>query len=159
MYVITEMRGGYRAIPIRRTDNWGVYKLRVGRTERRIILQVCGRKYMVYSTNPIRAQYPGIVTEQLDSLCDEIMGDLQCRMLCAEEYVNLPKIAGIIERKHVKHWLEAGLLPITSLEAYYGHPLDPAAQQLVAQVRVAFPDIILLDHEPPTDTEQEELPY
>lgn len=159
MYVITEMRGGYRAIPIRRTDNWGVYKLRVGRTECRIILQVRGRKYMVYSTNAIRAQNPGMVTEQLDSLCDEIMGDLQCRMLRAEEYVDLPKIAGIIERKHARCWMETGLLPIKSLETYYGHPLDPAAQQLVAYVHVEMPDIILLDHEPPADVEQEDLPY
>lgn len=114
---------------------------------------------MVYSTNAIRAQNPGMVTEQLDSLCGEIMGELQCRMLRAEECVDLPKIAGIIEKKHVRYWMEAGQLPITSLEAYYGHPLDSAAQQLVAYVCVEMPDIILLDHEPPADIEQEDLPY
>lgn len=159
MYIIAEMTGGFRAIQICRTDNWYMHKLCVGRTERRIILQVCGRKYMVYSTTSIRTQYPGIATDQLDSLCDEIMGELQCRMLRAEECVDLPKIAGIIEKKHVRYWMETGLLPIKSLETYYGHPLDPAAQQLVAYVHVEMPDIILLDHEPPADVEQEDLPY
>ena len=159
MYVITEMQGGYRAVPIRSTDNWNVYKLRVGRTERRIILQVHGRRYVVYSTNSIRAQYPGIGTEQLDTLSDEIMAELQCRILRAEDYVDLPKIAEIAELKNVKSWMETGVLSVTSLEAYYGHPPDPAAEQLVTHVRVDLSDLIIMDHEPPVDCEQEELPY
>lgn len=159
MYVIAKMMGGFRAIQIRRTDNWGVYKLRVGRTERRIILQVRGRRYVVYSTNSIRAQYPRIGTEQLDTLSDEIMGELQCRILRAEDYVDVPKIAEIVELKNAKHWMETGVLPVTSLEAYYGHPPDPAAQKMVTHVRVDMSDIIIMDHEPPVDCEQEELPY
>ena len=159
MYVIAEMQGGYRAIPIHKTDNWSVYKLRVGRTERRIVLQVRGRKYVVYSTKSIRAKFPDIRTEQLDTLSDEIMAELQCRILRAEDYVDLPKIAEIAERKNVKSWMKTGVLPVTSLEAYYGHPLDPAAKQLVTHVRVDISDIIIMDHEPPVDCEQEELPY
>lgn len=159
MYVIAEMQGGYRAIPIRRTDNWSAYKLRVGRTERRIILQVHGRRYVVYSTNSIRAQYPGIGTEQLDTLSDEIMAELQCRILRVEDYVDVTRIAEIAERKNVKSWMETGVLPVTSLEAYFGHPLDPAAEKMVTNVRVDMSDIIIMDHEPPVDCEQEELPY
>lgn len=159
MYVITEMQGGYRAILIRRTDNWSAYKLRVGRTERRIVLQARGRKYVVYSTKSIRAQFPDIRTEQLDTLSDEIMAELQCRILRAEDYVDVPKIAEIVELKNAKHWMETGVLPVTSLEAYYGHPLDPAAQKMVTHVRVDMSDIIIMDHEPPVDCEQEELPY
>ena len=159
MYVIAKMMGGFRAIQIRRTDNWGVYKLRVGRTERRIILQVRGSRYVVYSTNSIRAQYPRIGTEQLDTLSDEIMAELQCRILRAEDYVDVPKIAEIVELKNAKHWMETGVLPVASLEAYYGHLIDPVAQQLVTQVCVDISDIIIMDHEPPVDCEQEELPY
>ena len=159
MYVIAEMKGGFRAILICRTDNWCLYKLRVGHTERRIILQVRGRKYVVYTTKPIRAKYPDIRTEQLDVLSDEIMADLQCRILRAEDYVDVPKIAKIAALKNVKHWMETDELPITSLEAYYGHPLDPAAQQLVTRVRVDMSDIIIMDHVPPVDCIQEELPY
>jgi hypothetical protein len=159
MFVIAKMQGGYRAIPIRSADNWGMYKLRVGRTERRIILQVRGRKYVAYTTNSIRAKYPNVRTEQLDALCDEIMGELQCRILRAEDYVDVPKIAEIVELKNAKHWMEKGLLHIKSLEDYYGHPIDPAAEQLVTHVRVDISDIIIMDHEPPVDCEQEELPY
>ena len=159
MYVIAKMQGGYRAIPIRSTDNWSVYKLRVGCTERRIVLQVRGRKYVVYSTKSIRAKFPDIRTEQLDTLSDEIMAELQCCILRAEDYVDVPKIAEIVELKNAKHWMETGVLPVTSLGAYYGHPLDPAAKQLVTHVRVDISDIIIMDHEPPVDCEQEELPY
>ena len=133
--------------------------MRVGRTERRIILQVHGRRYVVYSTNSIRAQYPGISTEQLDTLNDEIMAELQCRILRAEDYVDVTIIAEIAERKNVKRWMETGVLPVASLEAYYGHPLDPDAKQLVTHVRVDMSDIIIMDHEPPVDCDQEELPY
>lgn len=159
MFVIAKMQGGYRAIPIRRTDNWSVYKLRVGRTERRIILQVRGRKYVVYTTRLIRSQYPNIRTEQLDALSDEIMAELQCRILRAEDYVDLPKIAEIAELKNVKSWMETGVLPVASLEAYYGHPPDPGAEKLVTHVCIDMSDIIIMDHEPPVDCEQEELPY
>ena len=159
MYVIAKMKGGFQAIPIHRNDNWCIHKLKVGRTERRIILQVRGRKYVAYTTNSIRAKYPNVRTEQLDALCDEIMGELQCRILRAEDYVDVPKIAEIVELKNAKHWMETGVLPVTSLEDYYGHPLDPAAKQLVTHVRVDISDIIIMDHEPPVDCEQEELPY
>lgn len=159
MYVIAKMQGGYRAILIRKTDNWSAYKLRVGRTERRIVLQVRGRKYVVYSTKSIRAKFPDIRTEQLDTLSDEIMAELQCRILRAEDYVDVTRIAEIAERKNVKSWMETGVLPVTSLEAYYGHPLNPAAEQLVTHVRVDISDIIIMDHEPPVDCIQEELPY
>ena len=159
MYVIAEMQGGYRAILIRRTDHWCLYKLRVGCTERRIVLQVRGRKYVVYSTKSIRAKFPDIRTEQLDTLSDEIMAELQCRILRVEDYVDLPEIAEIAELKNVKRWMETGVLPVASLEAYYGHLIDPVAQQLVTQVCVDMSDIIIMDHEPPIDCEQEELPY
>lgn len=159
MYVIAEMQGGYRAIPIHKTDNWSVYKLRVGRTERRIVLQVRGRKYVVYTTKPIRAKHPDILTEQQEVLSNEIMEEIQCKILRTEDYVDVPKIAEIAERKNVKRWMETGVLPVTSLEAYYGHPLDPAAEKMVTNVRVDVSDIIIMDHEPPIDCIQEELPY
>lgn len=39
------------------------------------------------------------------------------------------------------------------------HPLNSKTQQLVSYVRVEHPDIVLMDHEPPVDVAQEELPY
>ena len=159
MYIIAEHKGGYQAIRVCKTERWHLYKLCVGRTERRIILQVRGRKYVVYSTYTIRAQYPGIGTAQLDDLCDEIMEELHHQMLRRVDYVDLPKISGIAEMHSVRRWMATGQLLITSLEAYYGHPIDPTARQLDAYVCVDVPTIILMDHEPPADTEQEELPY
>ena len=159
MYIIAKREGGFQAIPIRKTDNWCLYKLKVGRTERRVILQVRGRKYVVYTTKLIQAKHPDVSTEQLEVLSDEIMGELQCCILRAEDYVDVPKIAEVVALRNVKHWMEKGLLPIISLEDYYGHPIDPAAQQLVMHVRVDLSDLIIMDHEPPVDCEQEELPY
>ena len=95
-------------------------------------------------------QYSNIRTEQLDTLSDEIMAELQCRILRAEDYVDVPKIVEIVELKNAKHWMKTGVLPVTSLEAYFGHPLDPAAEQLVTHVRVD----ILQDR---TDAQNREL--
>ena len=63
------------------------------------------------------------------------------------------------EKKKVKEWMNSGHLPVASLEGYYGHPPVPAAEQLVTHVRVDISDIITMDHEPPVDCIQEELPY
>lgn len=87
------------------------------------------------------------------------MGELQCRILRAEDYVDVPKIAEIVELKNAKHWMKKGLLHIKSLEDYYGHPIEPDAKQLVTHVCVDISDIIIMDHEPPVDCIQEELPY
>lgn len=114
---------------------------------------------MVYSTNAVRTQYSALKTEMLEELSIAIMDELCDHIRSQMEYVDLPKIIKIAELKMIRQWMQRGLLPITSLEAYSGHPLDPATQQLVTHVRVEFPDIILMDHEPPTDVEQEELPY
>ena len=159
MYIIAEHKGGYQAIRVCKTENRPTYKMRVGRTERRIILQVGGRKYVAYSTEPIRAQYPGIGTDQLDDLRDEIMEELHHQMLRRVDYVDIPKISGIAEMHSVRRWMATGQLLITSLEAYYGHPIDPTARQLDAYVCVDVPILILMDHEPPADIAQEELPY
>ena len=159
MYVIAKAKDGYRAVLIQRSDNWDVYKLRVGQTERRIILRVRGRRYMVYTTNPARDQYPSIGTEQMDALCDEIIEVLRNNIASGQEYVDLPRVAEAALARHRKRWIENGIIPLTMREEYYGHPLDPAAQQLVTHVRVDLSDLIIMDHEPPIDCEQEELPY
>lgn len=159
MYIIAKQKGCFRAIPIQCTDKCRMYKMRSGKTEYRIILKVCGRKYVIYSTCGIRTQYPDVGIEQLETLCNEIMRELQIQMRNREDFVDVPRISEIAEKKNVKRWMEAGLLPITSLDAYCGHPIDPATQQLVAHLRVEFPDVILMDCEPPADVAQEELPY
>lgn len=69
------------------------------------------------------------------------------------------RIAGAAECRHHRRWCDLGLISPTSMEEYHGHPIDPKTEQLVSYVRVDYGDIIVMDHEPPVNCGQEELPY
>lgn len=159
MYLIAKRQGGYQAIPINAEDRWDFYKLLVGRKEVRIILRLRGRRYQLYHTREITAKYPKLTRAQLTPLCDEIIAAVSERIGRGDTYIDFEKIAATAECRHQRRWREQGLISPTTPELYYGHPIDDKTDQLVSHVRVDLDDIIAIDHEPPADIEQEELPY
>lgn len=161
MFLIAKEKGGYRAIPIRPEDKWDFHKVLVGRTEVRIVLRVRGRRYLLYTTCELSKQYPALKRTQLILLCDDIIATLSEQISCGKEYINFERVAGMVEIRHRRRWIASGLIPLDSMEEYYGHPVDTKAEVLSACVRVDIPDVIHMDHEPPIDVEveQEDLPY
>lgn len=125
----------------------------------RIVLRVRGRRHLLYSTRELSQRYPNLQRAQLVPLCDEIVAILSDKIANRQEYVNFDMVAGAVELRHRRHWYSKGLIPLTSLEDYHGHPVDTKTEILIAYVCVDFPDVIYMDHEPPADIEQEELPY
>lgn len=158
MYLIALQKGGYQAIPIRNGDKWDFRKLLVGRKEVRIILRVRGRRYLLYHTREITAKHPKLTRAQLTPLCDEIIA-IASDHISQREYVDFNKIAATTECHHQRHWRNLGLISPATPELYHGHPIDPKTDQLVSYVKVDLGDIIIMDHEPPVDCEQSELPY
>lgn len=69
------------------------------------------------------------------------------------------KAAAAAECRHPRHWRDLGLITPATPAAYHGHPIDPKTYLLVSHVRVDLGDIIVIDHAPPIDCDQEELPY
>ena len=59
----------------------------------------------------------------------------------------------------MRHWRDLGLITPATPAAYHGYPVDPKTDQLVSHVRIDLEDIIVIDHAPPIDCDQEELPY
>lgn len=159
MYVIAKAKDGYRAILIRNSDSWDLYKVQAGSREQRIVLRIKGRRYLLYTTKKLTAKYPLLGWAQLTPLCDEIMAQVQGRILNQQEYIDVTKIAGASECKHHRDWCLKGLISPADPEDYFGHPIDPKAEQLISLVHFDLSDFILVDSEPPTDVEQEELPY
>ena len=159
MYLIAKQQGGYQAIPIKAEDRWDFHKLFVGRREIRIILRVRGRRYLLYHTREITKKYPGLRREHLAPLCDEIIAATSERISSRQKYIEFNKIAGAAECRHQRHWRDQGLITPATPELYHGHPIDPKTDQLVSHVRVDLNDIVVMDHEPPVDCEQAELPY
>lgn len=161
MFLIVKVKGGYQAISIRPEGQWDFHKVLPGRTEVRIVLRVRGRRYLLYSTLELTKQYPTLKRPQLILLCDEIITILSGKIASGQEYINFETIASAVERRHCKRWCEQGLIPMVTLEEYFGHPIDTKTDALVTRVRVDISDVIHMDHEPPIDAEveQEELPY
>ena len=159
MYLITKQQGGYQAIPIKTEDKWDFRKLLVGRREIRIILRVRGRQYLIHHTRELTQKYPFLRQEHLIPLCDEIIAATSERISSRQKYIEFNKIAGAAECRHERRWRDQGLISPATPELYYGHTIDAKTDQLVSHVRVDFDDIIVMDHEPPADIEQEELPY
>lgn len=160
MYLIAKQRGGHQAIPIKAGDKWDCSKVLPGRTEVRIVLRVRGRRYLLYHTRDLTARYPALARTQLMPLCDEIIAILSDHIRADQEYIDLDRIIKASECRHSRRWCDHGLIPLESLESYYGHPIDHKAQQLVSYVRVDLDNIIVMDHEPPVDDcKQEDLPY
>ena len=159
MYLIAKQTGGYQAIPIKTGDRWDFHKLFVGRREIRIILRVRGRQYLIHHTREMTQKYPSLRREHLLSLCDEIIAKTSERIAGNQKYIDFDRITGAAECRHQRRWRDQGLISPATPELYYGHPIDAKTDQLVSHVRVDLDDIIVMDHEPPVDCDQEELPY
>ena len=159
MYLIAKQTGGYQAIPIKAEDRWDFHKLFVGRREIRIILRVQGRQYLLYHTRDLVAKYPQLKMPQLTLLCDEIIAKTSECIAGTQKYIEFNRITAAAECRHQRRWREQGLISLATPEQYQGHPIDPKTEQLVSYVRVDLDDIVIMDHEPPVDCDQEELPY
>jgi hypothetical protein len=161
MFLIVRQKGGHQAIPIRPEDRWDFHKVLPGRTEVRIVLRVRGRRYLLYTTCELSKQYPALKRTQLILLCDDIIATLSEQISCGKEYINFERVASAVELRQRRSWIANGLIPLSSMAEYHGHPIDPKADILTTRVQVDLSDIILMDHEPPIDVEveQEDLPY
>lgn len=159
MYLIAKEMGGHRAIPIKVGDSWNFYKLNVGRREVRIVLRLRGRRYLLYSSQDLANKYPELGSAQFTVLCDEIIAVVSDCITRHQEYIDFERIAQTAECRHHRRWRDKGLIAPTTPEHYHGHLIDAETEHLVSYVRVELPDIILMDHEPTIDCEQEELPY
>ena len=159
MYLIAKQQGGYQAIPIKAGDRWDFRKLLVGRKEVRIILRVRGRQYLIHHTRELTQKYPFLRQEHLIPLCDEIIAATSERIANGQKYIEFDKIAATAECRHQRCWRDQGMITPATPELYHGHPIDGKAEQLVSYVQVTLDDIVMMDHEPPVDCVQEELPY
>jgi hypothetical protein len=159
MYLIAKQTGGYQAIPIKARDKWDFHKLTIGMQEIRIIFRLHGRRYLLYHTRELPPKYPGLRREHLVPLCDEIIAKTSECIERGDEYIDFEKIAAAAECRHQRRWREQGLISPATPELYHGHPIDGKAEQLVSYVQVSLDDIVLIDHEPQVDCDQEELPY
>lgn len=159
MYVIAKAKDGYQAIPIRSGDSWEFYKVQAGQREQRIVLRVRGRRYILYTTQELTSKYPFLCQEQLTPLCDDIIDVVRSRICNSQEYIDVIKIAGAAECRHHRAWCLQGLISPSDPVAYWGYPIDTNTEQMIAHVRIDLSDLVLMDCEPPTDVEQEELPY
>jgi hypothetical protein len=159
MYLIAKQQGGYQAIPINAGDRWDFRKLLVGRKEVRIILRVRGRQHLIHHTRELTKKYPFLRQEHLIPLCDEIIAATSGRIANGQKYIELDRITAAAECRHQRRWCDQGLITPATPELYHGHPIDPKMDQLVSHIRVDLGDIIVIDHEPAIDCEQEELPY
>lgn len=159
MYLIAKQQGGYQAIPIKAEARWDFHKLFVGRREIRIILRVRGRQYLIHHTRELTQKYPGLRREHLIPLCDEIIAATSERIAAGQKYIDFERITAAAECRHQRRWRGQGLISPATPELYYGHPIDPQTEILSTHVRVDHDNIVIMDHEPPADIEQEELPY
>lgn len=159
MYLIAMQKGGYQAILIKPGAKWDFRKLLVGRREVRIILRVRGRQYLLYHTRELTQKYPILRQEHLIPLCDEIIAATSERIAGGQKYIEFERLAAAAECRHQRRWRDQGLISPATPALYHGHPIDPKTDQLVSYVQVTMDDIVVMDHEPPVDCDQEELPY
>jgi hypothetical protein len=161
MFLIVRQKGGHQAIPIRPEDSWDFHKVLPGRTEVRIVIRIRGRRYLLYHTRDLSHKYPMLKRPQLILLCNEIIEILSEQITNEQEYIQFERVATAVELRHRRSWIAKGLIPLSSMAEYHGHPIDAKAEILATRVQVDLSDIILMDHEPPIDAEveQENLPY
>ena len=159
IYLIAKQQGGYQAIPIKVEDRWDFSKLLIGKQEVRINLRLRGRRHLLYHTRDLVAKYPLLRIPQLTILCDEIIAKTSECIERGDDHIDFEKIAAAAQCRHQRRWREQGLITPTTPEQYQGHPIDPKTEQLVSYVRVDLDDIVIMDHEPPVDCNQEPLPY
>ena len=158
-YLIAKQTGGYQAILIKSGNKWDFYKLFAGRKEIRIILRVRGRQYLIHHTRELTQKYHSLRQEHLVPLCDEIIAATSERIASGQKYIEFERLAAAAECRHQRRWCDLGLISPATPALYHGHPIDPKTDQLVSYVRVDLDDIVVMDHEPPVDCVQEELPY
>lgn len=159
MYLIAKQQGGYQAIPIRNGDKWDFRKLLIGRREVRIILRVRGSQYLLYHTRDLVTKYPTLRIPQLTLLCDDIIAATSEQITNQQKYIEFENVCKAAECRHQRRWRDQGLISPATPALYHGHPIDAKAEQLVSYVQVTLDDIVIMDHEPPVDCDQEELPY
>ena len=159
MYLIAKQRGGYQAIPIKTGATWDFSKLLIGRKEVRIILRLRGRQYLLYHTRDLVAKYPELRMAQLTILCDEIIANVSEQITNQQQYIEFERVCKAAECRHQRRWRDQGLITPATPEQYQGHPIDPQTEILSTHVRVDHDNIVIMDHEPSADIEQEELPY
>ena len=159
MYIITKQQGGYKAIPMKTGDRWDFHKLTIGKQEIRIIFRLHGRRYLLYHTRELSKKYPVLRREHLIPLCDEIIAATSERITSGQKYIEFERLAAAAECRHQRRWRDQGLISPATPELYRGHPIDPQTEILSTHVRVDHDNIVIMDHEPPADIEQEELPY
>ena len=159
MYIITKQQGGYKAIPMKTGDRWDFHKLTIGKQEIRIIFRLHGRRYLLYHPRELTKKYPVLRREHLVPLCDEIIAATSERITSGQKYIEFERLAAAAECRHQRRWHDQGLITPATPELYHGHPIDPQTEILSTHVRVDHDNIVIMDHEPPADIEQEELPY
>ena len=159
MYLIAKQQGGYQAIPIKARDKWDFHKLTIGMQEIRIIFRLHGRRYLLYHTRELTPKYPFLRQDHLVPLCDEIIAATSECIASGQKYIEFERLVAAAECRHQRHWRDLGLITPATPAAYHGNPVDPKTDQLVSYVRVDLDDIVVMDHEPPVDCVQEELPY
>lgn len=159
MYLIAMQKGGYQAIPIKIGDKWDFSKLAIGKGEVRVIFRLHGRRYLLYSTREVLSKYPQLKMPQLTLLCDEIIAATSEQIANQQQYIDFERVCKAAECRYQRCWRNQGLISPATPELYHGYPIDPHTDQLVSYIRVDLEDIIVMDHEPPVDCEQEELPY
>ena len=159
MYLIVKQRGAYQAIPLKSGVTWDFSKLLIGKWEVRIILRLRGRRHLLYHTRDLATKYPTLRIPQLTILCDEIIAKTSECIERGDEYIDFEKIAAAAECRYQQRWRDLGLISPATPELYHGHPIDPQTEILSTQVQVDQDNIIIMDHEPPAEIEQEELPY
>ena len=113
----------------------------------------------MYHTRDLAAKYPQLKMLQMTILCDEIIAKTSECIERGEAYIDFVKIAAAAECRHQRRWRDLGLISPATPELYHGHPIDHKTEHLVSYVRVDLDDIVVMDHEPPVDCTQEELPY
>ena len=108
MYLIAMQKGGYQAIPIRVGDKWDFSKLLIGKREVRIILRVRGRRYLLYHTRDLSAQYPLLRIPQLTILCDEIIAATSEQITNQQRHIEFEKVCKAAECCHQRRWHDQG---------------------------------------------------
>ena len=160
MFLIVKQKSIHQAIPIRPEDRWDFHKVLPGRAEVRIVIRIRGRRYLLYHTRDLSHKYPMLKRPQLILLCNEIIEILSEQITNEQEYIQFERVAPAVELRHRRSWIAKGLIPLSSMAEYHGHPIDSKAEILATCVQLDLSDIILMDHEPPVDdVEQEGLPY
>lgn len=158
MFLIIKQNEAYRAVPICSSDHWVLRKGSIGQQETIIVLYLNKDQYLVYSTGLLTAKYPTLEKKHLIPLCNEIISVITNNIMHHRECINISAIAGAVELKHRKLWYSAGVITPTTLEEWRGHPTDPKTEMLISRICVAQSNIILINHTPPADIAQEELP-